>query len=324
MIAVEKAQRHAADGQKVLFLCYNVQLKNFLAENYGHCNIDYYTISGFACKVCNTSVPDYAMLKMSLEDMYLSERFPYQHVIVDEGQDFGNEVIEEADILQSIKEIISDIDSIGGTFYVFYDKLQLVQARHIPRFIQDADCKLTLFRNCRNTENIATTSLRPLTEQKPKLLEGCVKGAPAELYFCVDEANAMERIDSIIDALKADGYKDIVLLTCKTEEASFLSRKTVNGLYRNKYRFTTCRKFKGLEADVIILIDVDGDTFNSDNVLLFYVGTSRARIKLEIVTTLSDEECLDILINCLHRTGKIKKPKRDLSSALNAIGIISE
>ena len=323
MIAVEKAQRHAAEGQRVLFLCYNVQLKTYLSENYYSNNIDYYTISGLACKFCDTKSPDYGKLKDKLDDMYLSESFPYQHVIVDEGQDFGMEDIEEANILEVIKSIITDTESINGTFYVFYDRLQLIQANQMPRFIEDADCKLKLYRNCRNTENIALTSLRPLSA-KPKLLDGCVKGTPATFYFCSGIEAAVEKVDSVINAIKAEGYKDVVILTCKTEDTSILSGKTLNGLYRNKYRFTTCRKFKGLEADVVLLIDVDGNTFNSENVLIYYVGTSRARIKLEIITTLTDEDCLDILHNCLHQTEKIKNPKRNLSSALNGIGIVSE
>ena len=40
-----------------------------------------------------------------------------------------------------------------------YDKLQKIQARALPMFIEEADCRLTLYRNCRNTINIATTSL---------------------------------------------------------------------------------------------------------------------------------------------------------------------
>lgn len=324
MIAVEKAQRHAAEGQSVLFLCYNAQLKTYLSENYSNNNIDYYTISGLACKFCDTKSPDYGKLKDKLDDMYLSESFPYQHVIVDEGQDFGMEDIEEANILEVIKSIITDTESINGTFYVFYDRLQLIQANQMPRFIEDADCKLKLYRNCRNTENIALTSLRPLSAKRPKLLDGCVKGTPATFYFCSSIEAAVAKVDSVINAIKAEGYKDVVILTCKTENTSILSGKTLNGLYRNKYRFTTCRKFKGLEADVVLLIDVDGNTFNSENVLIYYVGTSRARIKLEIITTLTDGDCLDILHNCLHQTEKIKNPKRNLSSALNGIGIVSE
>lgn len=324
MIAVEKAQRHANQGEDVLFLCFNNKLKNHLSENYTNDFISYYTIAGLACKLCNTSVPDYQKLKNVLEDYYLSENFPYNHVIIDEGQDFGVEDIEEVDIIQQIKDIITDTKDSNGTFYVFYDKLQLIQAKQMPKFIEEADCKLTLYRNCRNTENIATTSLRPLAERKPILLEGCVKGTPAKLHFCASYDLAESRVNNIIDGLKNDGYKDIVLLTCKTEETSFLSAKVNEGLYLNKYLFTSCRKFKGLEADAVILVDVDSETFNSQNVLLYYVGTSRARLKLDIVTMFNDDDCVDILVNKLNYSGKIKKPKKELAGALNSIGSIAE
>ncbi len=54
MIALEKARRHSANGEKVLFMCFNVKLKEFLEANYHYPNVDYYTIDGFACKICNT------------------------------------------------------------------------------------------------------------------------------------------------------------------------------------------------------------------------------------------------------------------------------
>lgn len=53
-----------------------------------------YTIAGFACKICNTLKPNYNELKAKLEDYYISGSFPYNHVIIDEGQDFGSEAIE--------------------------------------------------------------------------------------------------------------------------------------------------------------------------------------------------------------------------------------
>lgn len=242
-----------------------------------------------------------------------------EYVIIDEGQDFGSEAIEETDIIQLIHDIIVDAGQ-GGTFYVFYDRLQLIQAREMPKFIGDLDCRLTLYRNCRNTENIAVTSLRPITERKPKVFEGAVKGAPAKIHFCDSTQNERERIDSIIDDLAADGYRDIVLLTCKTEATSILSDSVNNGKYRNKYLFTTCRKFKGLEADVVILLDVDKDTFDQENVLIFYVGTSRARTKLEITAILSDDECKEILLSVLNYQGKVRRAKKDFAGALNAIG----
>lgn len=323
MIAIEKAQRNAAENQSTLFLCYNSQLKKFLSENYSNPKIHYYTIAGLACKLCNTTFPDYKRMKNVLEDMYFSGTFPYDHVVVDEGQDFGSEILEQTDILQLIHDLIIDNEEKNGTFYVFYDRLQLIQADKIPQFIEDSDCKLTLYRNCRNTENIAVTSLRPISERKPKLLENAVKGTPAKIHFCDTEAKAMEELDMTIDNILAEGFKDVVILTCKTEDSSLLKSGIKDGRYRNKYRFTTCRKFKGLEADAIILIDVDGESFNPDNVLIYYVGTSRARLRLDVITMLSDEECLDILQNTLKRTGKIRKPRRELASALNAIGTVT-
>lgn len=322
MIAVEKAHRHAATGEKVLFLCYNAYLKNFLQNNYTDNNISYYTIAGLACKLCDSPVADYNKLKQKLEDYYLAGNFPYKHIIIDEGQDFGNDDIEEADIIKLLYDIVIDSND-NGTFYVFYDRLQLIQARQVPEFIENMDCRLTLHKNCRNTENIAITSLKPVTERNPELFDGSVRGVPAKLYYCENADAEKARVDLIIDELSAEGFKDIVILTCKTEAASFMSSFVENSKYRHKYPFTTCRKFKGLEADAIILIDVDRAVFEDENVLIFYVGASRARIKLAITAILADDDCRNILQNTLNYTGKIRRPKRDLASALNAVGIIS-
>ena len=200
---------------------------------------------------------------------------------------------------------------------MFYDRLQLIQADRMPKFIEDSDCRVSLYRNCRNTENIATTSLRPINNRNPKLMEDAIKGKKAKMYFRGSTAASIATLDKIIDAYKTDGCKDIVILTVKTEDKSILSSKVTNGLYRQKYRFSTCRKFKGLEADAVILIDVDRTTFESDNVMMFYVGTSRARLYLDIIASISKEDCASILQNTLHSESKIEFPEQELAAALN-------
>lgn len=317
MIAVEKAQRHAFLGEKVLFLCYNVRLKEYLETNYGHPNIDFLTVAGLACKLCKTAEPDYSRLEGKLDELFYAEAFPYEHIVIDEGQDFGMENIEEGSILQTLRSIVED----KGSFYVFYDKLQMIQAGQMPSFIENADCKLTLYRNCRNTENIATTSLRPVSDRKPKLFDNAIKGTPARLHYCNSSTQVVSELDRVLDKYTIEGFKNIVILTVKTEAESVLSDKIQNRKYRKKYLFSTCRKFKGLEADVVILIDVDGDTFMDDHVLLFYVGASRARTCLDILATISEEECLDTLQRCLKVDGPFKQPRRKLASALNAIAV---
>jgi nuclease-related domain protein len=321
MMAVEKATRHASNGERVLFLCYNVMLRDYLDKEYHHEYIDYMTIDKFACKVAKTEKPDYRAAGIRILDMYLSGSFRYKHVIIDEGQDFGREQIEEAELLQTIYDVVIDNEEARGTFYVFYDKLQLVQSKNIPKFISDADCKLTLYKNCRNTENIAITSLKAISDRNPKLCDGAIKGVPARIHYQENSEEVINRVASIIEELKEEGITDVAILTCKSEAGSILNNACTNGTFRKKI-FTTCRKYKGLEADAIILVDVDEETFRSEAVQRFYVGSSRARLRLEIVTTMTDTACENVLLNVVDYKKKIKNPKRDMASAFNSMPIV--
>ena len=145
------------------------------------------------------------------------------------------------------------------------------------------------------SRRILSLALTLCIPSNPKVYEGAIKGVPATIHYCYDFSNEVHRIDSAINKLLSEGYKDIVILTTKTESTSVLSGLSYDGKYQNKYKFTTCRKFKGLEADAVVLIDVDKETFTGDNALIYYVGTSRARLRLDLMTILSDEECRDIL-----------------------------
>lgn len=265
MIALEKAQRHAVNGEKVLFLCYNTELCKHIKEKYSRDNLDIYTVIGYICKLGNSCEPDYDKVKNILEGMYVTETFPYKHVVIDEGQDFGYDDLENSEIMDIMRECIEMRDD-GSSFFVFYDKLQKIQARSLPRFIEEADCRLTLYRNCRNTMNIAKTSLKPITERDPKLMEGAVTGIPAQLHFCNEREEVITALDKAITDLKVEGISDVVILTCKTEKASIVAEAVTDGMYKKKYKFSTCRKFKGLEADAVILVDVDEMTFNPDKI----------------------------------------------------------
>ena len=321
MMAVEKATRHAFNGERVLFLCYNVMLRDYLDREYQNEYIEYMTIDKFACRVAKTEKPDYRAAGIKILDMYISGSFRYKHVIVDEGQDFGREEIEEADLLQTIYDVVVDNEKAGGTFYVFYDKLQLIQAKNIPKFISDADCKLTLYKNCRNTENIAITSLKAISDRNPKLYDGAIKGVPARIHYKENSEEVINCVASIIEELNEEGITDVTILTCKSEAVSILNNTCVNGTFKKKI-FTTCRKYKGLEADAIILVDVDEKTFVSEAVQRFYVGASRARLRLEIVTTMTDTECESVLLNVVKYKKKIKNAKREMASAFNSMPVV--
>lgn len=323
MVALEKARRNADAGERVLFLCYNIRLKQYLEENFKNSYIDFYTIDGYACRICNTDKPDYAQLCEKLIEISEAGTFRYKHIIVDEGQDFGIDSIEENDVIQLLKELVTE-DPINGTFYVFYDRLQLVQSRLVPVYIENADCKVTLYRNCRNTVNIAKTSVRPLMDRRPLLKEGCIVGNPAVIHYCDDEKQVEKELDSILADYSEKGIDDIIILTCKTETKSRISNQIKDNKYKQKWEFSTCRKFKGLEADAVILVDLDMNSFDDQQALIYYVGTSRARLYLDIITELKDEECELILREKLKVSKKIRQPKKNLATALNAIAVLAE
>lgn len=297
VMAVEKARRHSEKDEKVLFLCYNTFLNEHLRETYPYPHVSYYTVAGLSQKLCEKV--DYKALQEKLTQMFLEGIFPYQHVIIDEGQDFGKEEIDEVEIIELLRENAIDNEERKGTFYLFYDKNQMVQSKKAPKYIEEADCKLTLYRNCRNTENIALTSLRLLGSNKaPKLYPDAVMGDLPEIGFCSTKEETIALLNSEIDKYIDAGYNSITILTCKTEECSIIADCCKDSKYNYKrgyVKFTTCRKFKGLESDVIIVVDIDKDTFADEGEQLMYVGTSRARFKLSCVVNMSETECLTIM-----------------------------
>lgn len=320
VLAIEKAKRHAQLGEEVLFLCYNAFLKDYLTENYSHEHIRFYTIDGLACKLCNTPEPNYSLLKEKLEETYFEGTFPYQHIIIDEGQDFGQTKMEETEIIELLKSNVLDDESKNGTFYLFYDRNQMIQAEKAPDYIGEADCKLTLYRNCRNTENIALTSLRLLgSKKKPKLLNGALPGDSPELYITDTLDEIQQVINKTIRENIGVGIDNIVILTCRTEATSIIADSCKDGEYlgyKKPVRFTTCRKYKGLEADVIILVDMNRELFESGGEQLYYVGASRARYRLVMIANMSEAEC-DELIRSLD-IRKTKKQGKALAAAFNA------
>lgn len=303
VMAVEKARMHADKGEKVLFLCYNSFLKEYLKSTYENPYISYYTIDGFTCKICDTEKSDYNILEEKLLDDYCTGNFPYQHIIIDEGQDFGKDELEEINIISLLKDIAisnNDVNNTNRTFYLFYDKNQMIQSDNVPKYIEEADCKLTLYRNCRNTTNIAQTSLRFLgSDSAPRLADSATLGDIPKMGFITNVENAVELLNRVIEKYFEDGYSMITILTCKTETSSIFAEYVKDSVYRYKnknLRFTTCRKFKGLESDVVILVDIDRETFD-DGTELMYVGASRAKYKLSCLVNMSEEECLELMKN---------------------------
>ena len=328
VMAVEKARRHADLGEKVLFLCYNTKLKDYLKETFNHEKIDFYTIPGLACKLCGTEEADYSLLDDILLEFFTNKNFPWKHVIIDEGQDFGQQEIEELSIIDTLRQIVVDSPESDGSFYMFYDLNQFVQGVKIPEYITEADCKLTLYRNCRNTESIAITSNRMLgRNKKPILRTNSIYGNSPELYVINDKESYIETVNRSLDSIiDKDDCESVVLITGISELSSPMTSYCKDGIYKYKGHnilFTTYRKYKGLEADGIVFIDVNKGLLDPDNAAsekALYVGTSRARYELCLICDITEDDGREILSKYNIDNSKAnRKPIKALATALNAI-----
>lgn len=125
------------------------------------------------------------------------------------------------------------------------------------------------------------------------------------IIYSRDTADTIDLLTSLLQQAIASHLPKnrIAVLTCTDEYSTLLQSKLEQKVYRlsptlalhkevspNEIIFTSTRKFKGLEADLVILIDFNETIFDKskdkDGKNRFYVGASRAKTTLLTIYTL--------------------------------------
>lgn len=333
LVAIERARRLSYKGEKVLFLCYNRNLMEWLDFHYKKSlkNVDFYTLDSFGCKTLSTSLDQlsYYDLKEILYEKMFDKTFEYKHIIVDEGQDFGKEMIDDSQLLDLFADygggFFEDLDT---SFFIFYDKNQLVNSKQLPSYLQNVDSKLTLYKNCRNTKNIANTAYS-LLEVKPILYDKAWIGNMPSFYSYNSNEEFFNRLDKLIDELSKNDSSERVIITCAESFSNSIIKdrlieqkgnktyiyKTPSGRQTKVY---TCPKFKGLEAENVILIDINNDVFDIDN-KSFYVAATRAKKDLYIFINNINLDLSNILDSRFKESFPAKDKTRQLTLAMHGI-----
>jgi hypothetical protein len=58
---------------------------------------------------------------------------------------------------------------------------------------------------------------------------------------------------------------------------------------------TTCIRFKGLEADAVVMLDLNRQSFSGKKGLEFYVGSSRAKLRLDLICEMSPADYYQVV-----------------------------
>lgn len=291
-IAVEQAKRLSSD-KKVLFLCFNKFLYYHLDNKCKLNNVDYYNLHTFLSKNSSDDISTDEKCLKALKSIDFANTLDYQAIIIDEAQDINDKILIE------FYEICK---RLNYNLYLFYDKNQMLFQNKLPKCLEEFDCKLTLTKNCRNTLKIVQT-INSVFNINTQANGFSVSGVMPTFYFV--DTDIQNKLRLIINDYLNDGFdqKDITILTLSIEDESCLNGITQIGNYKINHEsnedgifFTTSKKFKGLESNIIIVIDFDAKQYSDYEYMKnLYVSLSRARQRLSLIC--NNKNDLNLLAN---------------------------
>lgn len=298
VLALEKARRLAAAGKRTLLLCYNEPLAAALAARAQ--GFEAHNFHGLCHRLAQRaglgfSVPEAPKEKQRFYEeeaplilLQALEQLPQERfdaVICDEGQDF------RAGWWPAIEELLREPRS--GTLYVFFDPHQDLYGGGPPAALGVHPTRLRW--NCRNTGRIAAFCAARIgtdAETRP----GTPDGAAVEEIACASDREMVEAVRKLLHRLiveeKIAPERIVVLSTHRPERSALHGQRRLGNVTLTPpehcrgpehVRFTSLQRFKGLEADVVILCDVEPGARTSGPTHL-YVGASRARHLLAVLS----------------------------------------
>lgn len=315
LLAMEKARRLVADGERVLFTCFNRNLAVWLRAQFAadtripagqiHVATFHELAEEFARRAGTPMHPPagpgeaisryYAEeLPIALQEALATVDTRFDALIVDEGQDFA-ELWWVA-----LLDLLAAPDN--GVLYIFCDDHQRIYQDALSLPISDNPYTLTV--NCRNAAPIHDVVVRYHHGDPPPTSSDLVGLQPEVIPLPTDRARGeREERDALGRAFaqlfQQEGLQpsDVVILTPRNQASSRLPQGTRIGNRvltwsdtpgPGEVRITTIHAFKGLESPVIILAEGDRVPEYDSHDALLYVGLSRARQHLVILGELPD------------------------------------
>lgn len=295
LLAIWKLSALLEEGKRAIFVCYNRALaENLRAKNPEMADAIYNVDSlfwgivddttGSAAKDFYTKIlPDRVMNAL----YFLEATEKYDAIIVDEGQDFGD------DRVYALYHLLKDS---GHTQWLYFaDNKQDLYGQGTDDTL-GAEVTFRLYHNCRNTERVNAATNRVCSgEVQP--MPGVPNGEFPNVTICKVDIMA-QRAWTLVKELSPEGGA-VILSPYKLENSCMNDFRKAFGLeltdeigkigQQGFVYYSTIKSFKGLEARHIIFVHADKPGKNSalaDEDL--YVAFTRATARLDVLTASQD------------------------------------
>ncbi len=294
LLAMEQARRMFQSGKNVLYVCFNRNIADYVQYIFEKEDTEVTAQTLHSIMAENEDInetPDDFFDKILPAKFLKKSRIrKYDYLIIDEGQD----LFKDAYIPCLDRLLHGGLQN--GCWLIFYDRNQNLfsQSNEFDRNLyklkkyEAATFKLTV--NCRNTKQIADAN--SLISGFKDATKSKIQGPKVQYIPYSDKQKELHLLEDTLRGLKNEGISgnDLILLSKYSVNNSRNCLHSVSmpkdiGILKmdgqiwcakkNEVRFSTISAFKGLEANVLLLLDVD--SFSDENArLLNYVAVSRA------------------------------------------------
>lgn len=279
-LAIELARRWTAEGMKVALACRSPWLRRYLEAKLAIPGITV-TLAESIQTACRRAGLD-----------------KFDALIVDEGQDLFDMIsLDKLDA--TLKNGLS-----GGQWCIFHDannQSGLIGAQDQEAYdylLSTQPARVPLKTNCRNTrvilEKVQTTLRADMgvrgAGEGPKVREHVVPTREAsaemlarEIREIVDEGGIASGGVTILSPLPFDESSVALLHKSPKHEIVILDEFSMRNIPLGKISFAEIANFKGLENEVIIVVDLEEPTKGDKLLSMHYVAMSRARVILSLI-----------------------------------------
>lgn len=313
MIALESVRRGLFRNLRVLLVCFNSLLGNWLMSQFPRHELQTRLAVGsfhhFLTGIC--SVSDNVLKSAATTDQYFKYDLPilaldaidrgtvapFDKMVIDEGQDLIRP--EYLDVFEALLK--GGLAGGNWEIYCDFERQSIYSESSAQEMLQMLESRAAFARfrltiNCRNTKPIGEEIRLMSGFESAAFLPSKVAGVPVEYYFYSDVEEEAKKLESILLKLRQQKIppQNVIILSpfrLRNSSVARVDRGTfqITDLTENprfpvaeSVAFSTIQGFKGLENSCIILTDIDrisDDEFKS----LLYVGMSRAKVRLIIL-----------------------------------------